>query len=371
MHIGINCRSFLTQNYTGIGRYTFNLVTSLAEIDKKNRYSLYCSKGFFSRKRRIPQIKADNFSIKNDWLNHGLERTLKSVDIYHSPSPDVFKINRAKVIVTVHDLVYKAYPEGHTEETIRLTDQQFSSFIPQAAKIICVSQNTKADLKTYFQLDESKICIVHQGVDNTVFYPLNTEEKLKAKEVIRMNGIEDPYILFVGTIEPRKNLKNLLKAFMHLKLKKIFKGKLVIIGMMGWKSEGIDQYIEDLGIRDNVAILGFLNNDELRYFYNLAEVFVFPSFYEGFGYPLVEAFSCGCCVVSSNSSSCPEITGDAAIKIAPGDPQEIVRAIERVLKDSKLRKELRDKALIRAKEFSFRKTAEETLEVYKDVYNSR
>ena len=300
MHIAINCRSFSRKQFTGIGRYASSLVASLSQIDAANRYSLYTTRGWGEVKSRITRRDASNFAVKFDWLKRGAAKTLISVDIYHAPSPEVLPELDARIIVTVHDLIYKTYPQGHTQETLALSDAQFQSFIPRAARIICSSRSTQNDVNRYFPEAKNKTCCIYQGVDTNIFYPLPQWEVASSWEKAREKGAAGPFILFVGTIEPRKNLKGLLEAFARLKQKKVFDGNLVVIGMAGWKGEGVTGLIEHLGIKDDVIFPGFVSNDELRVFYNLAEVFVFPSFYEGFGYPILEAFSCGAGVGTSN-----------------------------------------------------------------------
>lgn len=378
MHVAINCRSFLNRQFTGIGRYAFNLVRSLTEIDKNNRYSLYAAKGLFDFKRKIPRIKAKNFTVKVDWFKQGPQRILNAADIYHAPSPEMIlpmpacRTRRpAKIIVTVHDVIYKAFPRGHTQQTLSLTDQQFASFLPAAARIICSSENTRRDLHKYFAVKSEKSCVIYQGIDHRVFYPCGPRELEQARQTLRAKGIEEPFILFVGTIEPRKNLKGLKEAFALLKNAKKFTGRLVVAGMMGWESGDLAGHIGKLNIKQDVILVGYLTNDELRYFYNLAEVFVFPSFYEGFGYPILEAFSCGAAVVASNVSSCPELAGDAALLIDPNSPGDIAKAIEKVMGDSCLKDELKSKGLKRAETFDNFKTARETLKIYEEVYKDR
>ena len=367
MIIAINCRSFLNRNYTGIGRYTLNLVQSLSEIDDEDEYWLYAQKKYFDFKRQIPKVSAKNFQVKVDWLGKGIDKTLQQADIYHSPSPDFINIHHAKVVVTVHDLVYKKYPQGHTPQTCETTDQQLIRIVEQAAKIICCSKNTLHDLCEYFPSAKNKVCLVYQGVDKNTFFPLLEPEKAAAEKALEKKGIKRPFILFVGTIEPRKNLQNLLLAFSELKAQRKFAGRLVVVGMKGWMIEGLEQVIEKFKLKGDVIFPGYVTDKELRYFYNLTEVFVFPSFYEGFGFPIVEAFSCGAPVVTSNISSCPEIAQDAALTIDPYNPSDIGKAIMRIIDDKALRESLRNNALKRAGEFSFIRNAQETLAVYKGV----
>ena len=299
----------------------------------------------------IPRRDASNFSVKFDWLKRGAAKTLRSVDIYHAPSPEILPFSKklplggeppadldAKLVVTVHDLIYKTYPQGHTRETLALSDAQFQSFIPRAARIICSSRSTQNDVRRYFPASKDKTCYVYQGVDTNIFILYAQWEIPLARKMAREKGVDGAVRSFVGTIEPRKNLKGLLEAFARLKQKKVFDGNLVVIGMAGWKGEGVTGLIEHLGIKDDVIFLGFVSDDELRVFYNLAEVFVFPSFYEGFGYPILEAFSCGAAVVTSNVSSCPELAADAALTVDPVDSEAIAQAMGRILQDPGLKK---------------------------------
>lgn len=370
MRIAINCRSFLKQHYAGIGRYSYNLVKNLSTIDRENQYLLYAKKGIFDLRRVTPRFNADNFLVKRDFFNRGLTQMLGAVDVYHSPSPDLLDIDCDKIAVTIHDLIYKAYPQGHTQETLDLSERYFQDILKKARKIICPSQHTLDDFLKYFPVDRSKVCCIYSGVDRSEFYPLEPAERSTAEKVLAVKGIQGPFILFVGTIEPRKNLKNLLYAYAQLRRRKQFNGKLVVVGMKGWMNQGVLDLIERGGFKNDIVLSGYLTNRELCYCYNLAEVFVFPSFYEGFGFPILEAFSCGAAVVTSNRSSCAEIAGDGAAIIDPDDSGMIADTVARIIDDKNFKENLKQKGLRRAEGFSFLKTARETLRVYEEVYRS-
>jgi glycosyltransferase involved in cell wall biosynthesis len=369
MRIAINCSSFLKKQSTGIGRYAYHLVKGLADVDRENIYHLYARKGLFSFKKRLPCFHARNIVARVDWFSRGPEKILKNIDLYHLPSPGPLgSPEGAGLIVTVHDVIFKAFPEGHTPQTLEAGEQQYQDICNKAVKVICCSRSTVNDLKKYFDVPESKVVLVYQGVDREMFYPMGDEEKHLARRVLQRRGVEGPYLLSVGTIEPRKNLTRLIQAFHHLKMKKRFAGKLAVIGMKGWMSEDIAALIEKLGLTRHINFLGYLPDRELRYFYNLAEAFVFPSLYEGFGFPIVEAFSCGVPVVTSNVSSCPEIAGAAALMVDPRSPEDIAAAVARIIDDPRLRQDLRERGIKRAGDFNFGKTARETLGVYQEVY---
>jgi glycosyltransferase involved in cell wall biosynthesis len=370
MRVAINCRSFLKKERTGIGRHTYNLVKFLGEIDQENEYCLYAPKRIFDFKRVIPRFDAKNIFAKYDYFKRGLDRTIGAVDIYHSPSPDFLPQTKAKIVVTVHDLIYKTYTQGHTDETCRILDEQMETIVNLADKILCCSQSTIDDLKEFFDVDEDKIRLIYPGVDKNIFYSFDEEKLKESFSLIRKKGIEEPFILFVGTIEPRKNLENLLDAFILLKKRGQFSGKLVIIGMRGWMMDDLEKKIKSLNLKNDCIFLGYVKDRELAAFYNCAQVFVFPSFYEGFGFPIIEALSCGAATVVSSVSSCGEVAGDASLLIDPGNADDIACAIARVINDKTLKDKLRIKAVERAKVFSFRNTAEQTLEVYQQIYDS-
>lgn len=371
MRIAINCRSCLKRQSTGIGRYTFNLIKSLSEIDASNEYQLYVPRRLFDFKRNVPVPPAKNFTTRIDYFKRGPEKTLKPCDMYHAPSPEILPDLRARIVVTIHDLIYKTFPQSQTPQTRAMTEEQMALIVSRAQRIICCSQSTLKDLTGYFSLPPERAAVVYQGVDGNVFFPMNDREKHAFEGFLTSKGVTGPYLLFVGTIEPRKNLKNLLRAFARLKAGNTFRGKLLVAGMTGWMSDDIGGEISSLGLKEDVIFLGYVSDEILRGLYNCAQVFVFPSYYEGFGFPLLEALNCGAAVVTSNVSSCPEIVRDAALTVDPDNPEDIARAVERILEDGSLREHLRQKGLARAGDFSFRKTAEQTLSVYQEIMGQR
>ncbi|MCD4780623.1 MAG: glycosyltransferase family 4 protein [Candidatus Omnitrophica bacterium] len=368
MRVGINCHSILSRQYTGIGRYTYNLLKSLSQMDTGNEYWLYARKSLFNFKKKIPQFNGQRFVRKVDYFKKGIDAVLKTVDVYHSPSFDYFCARTSfPVVVTVHDLIFKSYPGGHPRRTVDELQEQFDQAVRYSQKIICCSQNTIDDIHKYFQVDRDKITLVHQGVDPDVFYTLDGDEREQARQTVKNKGISGAYILSVGTIEPRKNIAGTLRAFQILKEKKYFSGKLVVAGMKGWLNEELDRILADLPVKEDVVFPGYLTDEELRHFYNLAEVFVFPSFYEGFGYPIVEAFSCQTPVVTSNVSSCPEIAQDGALTVDPHDVDAIAEAIARLLSDQDLIARKRQAGTAIAREMNVFNTAKNTLAVYQQV----
>lgn len=348
MNIGIDIRPTLKQR-TGIGQYTLNLINALAKIDKENRYLLYSKKRLIDRKRKLPKIPGVNFQHRVDYFSFGPERMLKDADIFHASSFDLKKPKHAKLVLTIHDVIHKVYPTVHTPETIASTDRQLKEILPQTSMIITDSQTTKDDFLKWFFFKADRIKVIYPGV-NPWFYPEDTGK--------------EKWLLFVGTIEPRKNLKNLIRAFYLLKREHQLPHKLVVLGMKGWMFEDIFKLVGELKLGDDIVFKDYIANEDLRPWYNQAEVFIYPSFYEGFGFPVVEAFACGVPVVTSNTSSCAEIAKGAALLVDPQNFGELSEAILRIVKDEDLKRELIAKGLDRARQFSWEKTARQILSVF-------
>jgi glycosyltransferase involved in cell wall biosynthesis len=367
MRIAINCRSMLSRKRTGVGRYTSKLIEYLQKVDQSNAYALYAPRKFLDFRVTTPRLSAGNFRFKHDHFKAGAYRTLGPVDLYHAPSPETLTMTGCKIVVTVHDLIYKTFPQGHTASTVETSEKQFREITRRADKIICCSQSTRRDLHEHFKIPESRSCVIYQGVDRNLFYPMDKKPGYGGQWSLKAKGIVGPYILFVGTIEPRKNLVNLLEAFSIVKERRQFSGQLVVVGMKGWMSDDLQEFVGKLKVAPHVRFLGYVPDDELRILYNRAEVLVFPSFYEGFGFPIVEAMSCGTPVVTSNTSSCQEVAGEAALTVSPRSPLEIAQAILRIIEDRNFRAALIEKGLKRSEHFSFLTTAQETFKVYQEV----
>ncbi len=368
MRIAINCRSILLSQRTGIGRYTYHLLDSLGQIDHANEYLLHAPQRLFDFKRRLPDFsRYKNFKNCIDYWHRGIGKS----DIYHLPCPGVIGPYSGKLIVTIHDLIYKTYPQGHMPQTIELTEKYMQAITAVADKIICISENTRRDLHSFFDIPFEKSCVVYNGVDRHLFYPLSSQERLNAASQLKALGIDKPYVLYVGTIEPRKNLTGLLESFALLKEKKVFHGQLVVAGMKGWMQERREELIKKLGIGRDVIFTGYISDGQLCQLYNMAEVFVFPSFYEGFGFPILEAFCCGAAVITSQTSSCAEIASDAALTVDPKDTTAIAQAMAHVLSDKVLKGSLSKAGLKRAQNFSFLDTARQTRMVYEDQEHTK
>jgi glycosyltransferase involved in cell wall biosynthesis len=375
MRIAINCQ-ILSVNHLGIGRYTENLVKALADVDEENKYLLLVN----SRVNLAKLPQQDNFQVLTTgipivgtktrilWEQLWLPFSLlgKGVDLVHFPdlSLPVLPLLDCPYVVTIHDLTHYAFREAYTLGKVLYKRCTTPLAVRGASRIIAVSESTKQDIVETFAVPGWKIAAVYSGLME-MFKPITSKEQLKETEI--KFHLPSRYILHVGSIDPRKNLVTLLEAYANLTKEANLPHKLIIVGPKEFNYAPVLNTAQNLDMADRIVFLGFVNNEDLVNIYNMAELFVFPSIHEGFGFPPLEAMACGVPVITSNTSSLPEIVGDAALLIDPYDTHGLVAAMLRVLTDDRLRNEMSQRGLCQAKLFSWRKAAEETLKVYKEA----
>jgi glycosyltransferase involved in cell wall biosynthesis len=268
-------------------------------------------------------------------------------------------------IVTVHDLSFVTQPRAHKWFNRTYLSLATARSCRRAARVIAVSVWTKRDVERRFSVAADKIDAIPHGVDHEHFKPLPPAEIAAFRA---QHGIGDHAIFFLGSLEPRKNLPALIEAFSILDSRfSILDFQLFIGGSPGWKYDDIFKRIQSLGLGDRVKLLGRVSDEELPKWYGACAVFAYPSLYEGFGLPVLEAMACGAPVVTSNVTSLPEVVGDAGIMIEPTDAKALADALSRVLNDDALHATMRSKGIARAAQFTWRRTAEMTIESYRRV----
>ncbi len=370
MDIGIDAR-LIYYRKGGIARYTIRLARGLAQIDQENTYWLL---QFF--KHKDPILDAPNFKRVGMLTptHHPLEQFFLwlelhklHLDVLHSPDfiPPLHNIP-ARRVITVHDLAFLRYPYLLTKSAARYYGQ-IDQAVRKADHIIAVSQSTRQDLMNLLGVPESKISVIYEAAD-AIFRPLPREQS--AEEVRRRYNLPPDFILFVGTIEPRKNLNTLLLAYHGLRTRYHLDPPLVFAGEYGWLSDEVHSLVEELDLHDRCHFLQRVATNDLVHLYNAARLLAHPALYEGFGLPPLEAMACGTPVIVSNVSSLPEVVGDAALLVDPTDVEAWTVALHRLLTDDALWEELRNKGLQRARLFSWERTAQETLEVYRRVHQA-
>lgn len=285
------------------------------------------------------------------------------IDVVHSLHYSFPVLAKAKKVVTVCDMIFYKYPELHLKSKVLY----FRFFIWLttlfANKVICISESTRQDYLSYFKVPSELAAVVELGKDDSYHPDLDRQE---INQLLKKYAIDGEYILFIGTIEPRKNVSNLILAFERL-IADGFPHSLVVVGKKGWHYDSIFHLVKERNLTDRVIFTGFIEESEKPLFLAGASVFVYPSLYEGFGIPVLEALACGTPTITSNVSSMPEVAGDAALLVNPENLEEIYDAMKKVLMDSSLRSELKARSLRQAANFSWEKTANMTIEVYRGV----
>ena len=369
MRIGIDYTAAVHQR-AGIGRYARGLVRALAQLDRENEYLLLVAgrpkeEGTFPPNFRLRYLPLSPHWATILWqrLRVPLPADLFTgpLDLFHSPDYALPPLRRGKRVLTIHDLSFLRYPEGADPRLRWYLTQAVPRSIGQADLVLADSQNTKSDLIELLGVEVGRVEVLYPGVEER-FHPL---DEGSLAPVRARYSLDFPFILTVGTLEPRKNHVGLLQAYSLLKGR--YPHRLVIAGGKGWLYEGIFQEVERLSLEERVFFLGYVPEEDLPALYNLADLFVFPSLYEGFGLPPLEAMACGTPVVVSDLSSLPEVVGDGALLVPPQEVEALAEAMEKALSDPSLREELRSKGLERARRFTWSEAAKRLLAIYKRV----
>ena len=362
----------LNRPLSGISRYTVELTRALAAVPGGPEVVLLAAGGLGSlaKETALEHVTLFGCSKLPGLVTLGsvliaLQARRLQVDIVHDPTgvtPFLFGADGAKTVVTVHDVFAWSCPGHSTLPDMLIYRYWLPRVLPRVDAVSTVSQRSKADIMHYLKIPSEKVHVVYRWTHNAL-YPSIPSEMARVK--IHYN-LPDGYILYLGSVEERKNLQRLLQACACL-WRHGEQRPLVVAGPRKWKYARIMQAVEELGIADRVIFTGYVPDEDLPALYAGADLFVFPSLYEGFGLPPLEAMACGTPVVCSSSSSLPEVVGDAAVMVDPYDVEALAEAMHRVLSDAVLREELRTKGLARAKMFTWEKAAQETLAVYEQV----
>jgi glycosyltransferase involved in cell wall biosynthesis len=374
MKIAIDVRTVLP-NRSGVGNYVLHLTENLIRVDPDSLYY------FLTFKKNIPLLGAldgrenpmltvfshENHPMGDFWEHFILPLRLKKrgIDIFHGPASLIpFRKDHYKTVVTIHDLVAFLF-----SETIPLKYGAYMRYllrhaVKKADKIISVSYHTREDLVRILNVPKEKIVVIHEA-PSPIFRSYPPEEVRTVLE--NRYGIRKKYIYHLGNIEPRKNLINLLEAFTLVCRETGSDYQLVVSGQKGWLIRSLSRFLKTYPLQDQVLFTGYVPHQDLPYFMNGAELFVFPSLYEGFGLPVLEAMRCGTPVISSNLSSIPEIAGNAAVLVDPTDVQALAGEIVRLLRSREERERRSRLGLVQAARFSWAEVARKTLEVYRSV----
>jgi glycosyltransferase involved in cell wall biosynthesis len=377
VRIGIDATSILVPVKTGVQRYTTSLIGHLVQIlpdEPDVELFLYVHSGdqyadpsLLSSYRfdRIPQVKVRKWPTRGYRVALGRMAALDRVNLLHLPEPRVPRGPSCPLVVTVHDLCWAHLPA-------ELVSGERSSAMPglaesarRARAFIAVSRSTRDDLTAEYGIAPERVWVTYEGVDACYQPAPQSTERVRRKYGL------DRYILYVGTIQYRKNLVRLLEAYAQVVATGAVTQRLILVGSNGWGHAEVHATLARLGLHDRVVVLGYVADEDLPALYSSAELFVYPSLYEGFGLPVLEAMACGAPVAVSRCSSLPEVAGDAALYFDPYSVNDIAGRICEVLTSPRRSADLRSKGLQQSRRFTWKRTATDTLAIYRGIARSQ
>ncbi len=382
MRIGIDARAILNPEKSapsGVAHYVWHLLKNLLEVDTENQYVIFFD--YRAHEKDVKRFARPNVKIKffpfSDYGKYmpgayseilGLATFAREkLDVLHATSPlnRVPASYRGKIVTTFYDFAPYRLPELFPRLSTAKIKAVYKFMSKKSDRIIAVSDSTKKDVEEFLGFPAEKIDVVHNGLDKRLL----EDGGHSADDFEKLYGVKGKYILFLGTLEPRKNLSRVLEAFARFKSdsRGEFGYQLVVAGKRGWLTEEYFQQAEDLEIKDDVVFTGYVGGEELKPLYAGAEFFVMPSLYEGFGQTIVEAMACGAPCLVSRVASIPEVAGEAAYYVDPNDTEGIAKGMAALAVDKNLREKLSRAGREQAKKFSWEKCARETLKVYKNV----
>ena len=377
--IGIDIRCLSDGKKTGVEEYTLNILQQLFELDKKNQYVLFLNSfrkynfdpTIFSR---FKNVSVKKFNYPNKILNlcfwylrwPYVDLMLGGVDIFFMPNINFVALSqKTKMVLTIHDLSYEIFPQTFSIKR-RLWHHILNprKLCQKADQIIAVSESSKSDIISRWGISEKKVKVIYNGIP-TDFEQLDHNNP-KLIEIKEKYHLPFKFIFYLGTIEPRKNIPFIVKAYNHLRElnnPQLNKYKLVIAGAKGWKTKNILSVMRNAKFTDDIIFTSCITNEDKAAVYTLASLFVYPSFFEGFGIPVLEAMRCGVPTITSNTSSLPEVVGNGAIMIDPDKPDELYSAMKELLLNRDFYANMQQQALRQAVRFNWKASARELLKI--------
>ena len=354
----------------GIGTYVRNVLRHLSRIDHDTEYVVLCRERdcgvaaeLGENFRAVPE-SSPTYSVREQ-LSVPMDLRRERADLFHAPHYVLPPLTPCRAVVTIHDCIHLQFPQ-YLPHRLGYAYARSALWLAahRAARVLTVSEASKRDILRYFSVPAAKVDVIYNAIDERYRQPPSDEEISRVRERYQLN---DPYVLYAGNIKPHKNLERLIEAFHLLRRGGLDNVKLLIIGDEISKYATLRRAVHRYKLHKHVRFFGFVPDSTLAVLYRLAGVFVFPSLYEGFGLPPLEAMASGTPVVTSNLSSLPEVVGDAAMLIDPYDPASIEQAMRRVLTEPELREDLRARGLARVNEFSWDRSVRRIHAIYREV----
>jgi glycosyltransferase involved in cell wall biosynthesis len=380
MRIAVEIQPVLEEYLTGVGEYTDNLIKRFKAHANENDQIYLLGMDFFRKAHRVMDYQAPNITVHTNGLMHyGIYRRLWhwlpfidygrffgiEADIYHFVNFVVPPYVKGKVLVTVYDMVYKLFPETMERANYKKLEKNLARSCARADAVITISQNSKEEIIKHLGVSEEKVLIIYPGVDLARYH--NGIDRARIDGVLKKYALPDAYFLYLGTLEPRKNIETIVEAYRLYSKNHGGDIKMVIAGRKGWQYGRIFDKVREYGLEDRVIFPGYVSEEDKPGLYAGAQAFLFPSLYEGFGMPPLEAMACGTPVIVAAASSLPEVVGDAGCMVEPMDAEAIAGYMHALASDREYSDSLRLRGFERAKQFSWDKSVEALFKVYRGL----
>lgn len=380
MRIGIDISAF-TINHTGVANYSLSLLKNILRIDKNNKYLLFAFASSNEAVRKLNETSLDmfpNVELKIYRLNSGILRRVwnfipfipadflyRKIDFLHLSDMVFLPLRKIPTIATIYDMTPALFPEFHFARNISFHNKRNKFIAKKSRLVITLSENSKQDIISLLGIPSRKIRVIY-GAANSSLKPISNKTYI-GKVLNKYHLRESNYVLFMGSLEPRKNVEGILEAFSLIRNKIISSFQIVLIGQKAWGWTGIKKTIKRLNLDSQVVVTGYVPSEDLPVIINGARMLAYPSFYEGFGLPVLEAMSCGTPVITSNTSSLPEVVGKYGHMVDPKDYATLSQYMLKIINNQKFYNLLSKKALERSKAFSWKAAAEKTLNAYEEM----
>lgn len=357
----------LSQIKTGVGHYTFEIARGVATAEPQENFRVishlqFTADGFEDTPPNLEFVQAPVNAFTKHWWTIGLPRYIRqnSLELFHGTNYDIPVWGGCATVLSIHDLSALLYPETHVARRVWRTRRRLPLMARKATRIIVPTESVKSEVCEYLRIDPVKVETIRYA-PRRCFHPIT---KSAAQETLKRLNVEDSFILYVGAIEPRKNLLTLVRAFEEIYKNTELRPRLVIAGPTGWLSEELFRYVQNSPVQQRILVTGYLRDEDLRALYSTCAVMCYPAVYEGAGLPPLEAMACGAPVITSDARAIAEMVGDAACLVPAKDYQELASQIVHVVTDAKVRSSLIQRGLLRAGAFSWERTAEATYVLY-------
>ncbi len=365
----------LSESLTGVGHYTLELARALARNYPADQFELVSPKPFagtLAAENELPNLvftKARSSSIRGHWWSVGLPLYARKAkfDLFHGTNYELPLWNNRRSVLTIHDLSTLLHPELHRQPLVRRARTRLPLAAKMARAIITPTEAVKREVCEHLKIKPEKLTAIHEA-PRDFFQPVPESESAAVRKRLR---IESEFLLFVGTLEPRKNLLTLLKSLQQVFRETSLRPQTVIVGGEGWLMSETERFIASSGVADRLRFTGYLQDEDLRALYASCRAFIYPSIYEGFGLPPLEAMACGAPVIAARIPALQEVLDNAAILVDPLDEKSLAQAIVGLLTSNGQRDELRTRGVQRAAKFSWDQTARLTHEVYERLLTKK